>query len=176
MRTSIPLLVITWVLAFAIPVPLAGASPDVQINVGVFAPPPAFVVPSPPPVVVVPGTYVYSVPDISVDIMFYHGHWYRPYEGRWYRSGSYNGPWAYVASTHVPHAVVSLPPGYYRIPPGHQKIPYGQLKKNWAKWEKDKHWHKDKDWQEARHDGSHDRNGNGHGKGHSGKGKGKGHD
>lgn len=151
---------------------------DVQVNVGVFAPPPAYVVPAPPPVYVVPGTYVYYAPDLPVQILFYHGHWYRPYEGRWYRASSYNGPWAYLSPAHVPHAIMYIPPDYHRIPPGHQKIPYGQLKKNWSKWEKEKHWHKDKGWKEAKHDGNgpYDKNGNGHGKGHGGKGKGKGHD
>jgi len=149
---------------------------EVQVNVGIFAPPPAYVVQAPPPVFVVPGTYVYYAPDLPVQILFYHGHWYRPFEGRWYRSNSYNGPWGYLAPAHVPHAIVQLPPHYHKIPPGHQKIPYGQLKKNWSKWEKEKHWHKDKDWKEAKYDGPYDKNGNGQGKGHGGKGKGKGHD
>jgi len=151
-------------------------SADVQVNVGVFAPPPAYLVQAPPPVYVIPGTYVYLVPDLPVHILFYHGHWYRAFEGRWYRASSYNGPWAYLTPAHVPHAILRLPPNYYHVPPGHQKIPYGQLKKNWSRWEKDKHWHKDKAWKEAKHDGPDDKGGNGHGKGHGGKGKGKGHD
>jgi hypothetical protein len=149
---------------------------EVQVNVGIFAPPPAYVVQAPPPVFVVPGTYVYYASDLPVQILFYHGHWYRPFEGRWYRSNSYNGPWGYLAPAHVPHAIVQLPPHYHKIPPGHQKIPYGQLKKNWSKWEKEKHWHKDKGWKETKYDGPYDKNGNGQGKGHGGKGKGKGHD
>lgn len=146
----------------------------VQVNVGIFAPPPAYVVQTAPPVYVIPGTYVYYAPDIPVHILFYHGSWYRPFEGRWYRSPSYNGPWSYLAPAHIPHAIVKLPPHYLTIPPGHQKIPYGQLKKNWSKWEKEKHWHKNKGWKEGKHDGPYDKNGNG--KGHGGKGKGKGHD
>lgn len=147
---------------------------EVQVNVGIFAPPPAYVVQAPPPVYVIPGTYVYLAPDIPVQILFYHGHWYRPFEGRWYRASSYNGPWAYLSPAHIPHAIMKLPPHYHKIPPGHQKIPYGQLKKNWSKWEKEKHWHKNKGWKEGKHDGPYDKNGNG--KGNGGKGKGKGRD
>ena len=49
---------------------------------------------APPDVVVIPGTYVYMVPDNDVDVLFYQGYWWRPYEGHWYRSDDYNGPWS----------------------------------------------------------------------------------
>jgi hypothetical protein len=176
MRTRQLRLLFSGILVIMVTVLSAQGYAEVQVNVGIFAPPPAYVVQAPPPVYVIPGTYVYYAPDIPVQILFYHGHWYRPFEGRWYRASSYNGPWAYLAPTHVPHAIMQLPPHYHKIPPGHQKIPYGQLKKNWSKWEKEKHWHKDKDWKEAKNDGPYDKNGNGNGKGHGGKGKGKGHD
>ncbi len=110
----------------------------VDVNVGIYAPPPAYVAPAPPPVVVIPGSYVYLVPGISVDILFYHGYWWRPYQGHWYRSGSYNGPWGYYRN--VPHAIVALPPDYRRVSSGGQRIPYVQLRENWNKWEKEKHW------------------------------------
>jgi hypothetical protein len=123
----------------------------VNVNIGIFAPPPAYVVPAPPPVILIPGSYVYYVPDINVDILFYHGYWYRPYEGRWYRASHYNGPWVYLASSSVPHVLIGLPPDYRRIPPGHRRIPYGQLKKNWGRWEKERHWDSHKERQEYRH-------------------------
>ncbi len=122
----------------------------VNVNVGIFPPPPPFHLSAPPPVFVIPGTYVYAVPDISTEILFYQGYWYRPYEGRWYRSKSYNGPWVFLDSTRVPRVFFDLPPGYYKIPPGHQKIPYGQLKKYWGKWEREKYWEKDERWREGR--------------------------
>lgn len=132
---------------------------EVHVNVGIFTPP-AYSFPAPPPVVVIPRTYVYTVPDASVPILFYSGYWWRPYEGRWYRAHSYNGPWGHVEHARVPRAVVDVPAGYYRVPPGHQKIPYGQLKKNWKKWERDEHWSRNERW----HD---DRDWNrGHGRGH----------
>ena len=115
----------------------------VDVNIGVhFGPPPPVVIPAPPPVVVIPETYVYFVPDVEVEILFYHGHWYRPYQGRWHRAADYNGPWVYLEPAHVPAVLVHLPPHYRHVPPGHQRIPHGQLKKNWKTWENEKHWDK----------------------------------
>ncbi len=175
----------------------AMAGVEVNVNIGappvlvtpapppvVVAPasPPVLMMPAPPPVVVIPGTYVYAVPDVEVNILFYHDYWYRPYEGRWYRARSYNGPWAYLAPSRVPRALIELPPDHHMIPPGYRHIPYGQMKKNWPKWERERYWASDKDWREGWHGKSEGR-GNGardkghdehEGKGHKGDG-GKGH-
>ena len=109
--------------------------PDVQ-----YAPPPPYAAPTPPDVVPVPGTYVYFVPNIGVDILFYHGYWYRPFEGRWYRGLSYNGPWVYLPSRRVPHVLITLPPGYRRLPPGYHPVPHAELQRNWERWERERHW------------------------------------
>jgi len=132
----------------AVPNSIAGVTvnvgtPDVNIRIG---PPPPVVIESPPPMVVVPGTYVYIAPDVGADILFYHGHWYRPHRGYWFSAPTYNGPWTYVAPARVPRAIVELPPGYRRLPPGHQRIPYEHVRGNWEKWEREKHWHQDKEW------------------------------
>jgi hypothetical protein len=100
-------------------------------------------------VAVIPGTYVYVVPDIGVDILFYHGQWYRPYGGHWYWAQSYNGPWLTLALASVPRALLDLPPGYRRLPPGYRRIPYGELHANWERWERDRYWHRDKAWGEG---------------------------
>ena len=112
----------------------------VNVTVGVFAPPPAYVVPAPPPLAAIPGSYVYVAPGLDVDILFYHGYWWRPYEGRWYRARHYNGPWGYMSGKRVPRAIIALPPDYRRVPPGYERIPYGQMKKNWGRWERERHW------------------------------------
>jgi hypothetical protein len=121
--------------------PQAGSA-GINVNVGINVPLPAFEFHAPPPVVVIPGTYVYTVPDVDVDIVFYQGYWYRPHGDRWFRSASYNGPWRHLGHDRVPGALYSLPPDYRHVPPGHQRIPYGQMKKNWKNWERDRHWHK----------------------------------
>lgn len=89
-------------------------TPELSISIGT---PPPVVVHSPPPMVVIPGTYVYIVPDIHVDILFYRGHWYRPHNGHWFRASSYNGPWVHAAPSKIPRAILHLPPSYRRIPP-----------------------------------------------------------
>ena len=118
-------------------------TPNVNIKIGT---PPPVVVPSPPPMAVIPGTYVYIAPNVGVDILFYHGSWYRPHEGHWFSAPSYNGPWVHVAPARVPGAILNLPPGYHRLPPGYQRIPYENVKGNWERWEREKHWHQDKTW------------------------------
>jgi hypothetical protein len=117
----------------------ATSAARVDVNVGINVPLPPFVIPAPPPVVVIPNSYVYYVPDVDVDILFYHGYWYRPYQGQWFRARSYNGPWAHLPPHRVPPALVSLPPNWH-MPPGHQRIPHGQLKKNWNRWERERYW------------------------------------
>lgn len=115
---------------------------DVNINIGINVPPPAYVISAPPAVALIPGTYVYFIPGIEADIIFYHGYWYRPYKGHWHRAKSYNGPWVYLVPARVPHILLNLPPDFRHVPPGHKRIPYGQLKNNWKKWEKEKYWDK----------------------------------
>ena len=121
----------------------ATAAVGININIG---PPPRYVIPAPPPVVVIPGTYVYAVPDIDVDILFYQGYWYRPHQGYWFRARSYNGPWVYLAPPQVPRVLIELPPDYRRPPPGYRRIPYGQFKKNWGAWDRQRYWDRDKEW------------------------------
>jgi hypothetical protein len=122
----------------------------VNVNVGINVPLPAYVFPAPPAVVFIPGTYVYTVPDVDIDIVFNQGYWYRPYRDYWYRSASYNGPWSHIENKKVPGVLFKLPPDFRRVPPGHQRIPYGQLKKNWKSWEKEKYWDKPKHMKEGK--------------------------
>jgi len=135
-------------------VPLS-AQAQVEMSVNVHVPlPPALVFPAPPQLVVIPETYVYAVPDVETDIFFYRGWWWRPWEGRWYRSRHYDRGWVYYR-----HA----PPSFYRnVPPGWRKdyrerrwkgrewkqerIPHGDLERNWRGWEKGRHWEQRNTW------------------------------
>lgn len=112
--------------------------------------PALFEVQGPPPLAIIPGTYVYLAPDAGVSILFYQGFWYRPHDGRWYRCRSYNGRYLALAPRYVPRALIELPPDYRDIPPGYQRIPYGQVKRNWRRWEHEKHWNRDRAWREGR--------------------------
>jgi hypothetical protein len=124
----------------------AMAEMHINVNLGF---PPLFEFHAPPPVVAIPGTYVYLVPDIGVDIFFYHGYWYHPHNGRWYRARSYNGRYAPLAYRHVPRPLLRLPPHYRNVPRGYQRIPYRQVNRNWRRWEREKHWNRDRAWREG---------------------------
>jgi len=161
--------VLSILLFCAILVPVASMA-GVNVNLNINAPLPPIMLPGQPPLLPIPGAYAYFAPDASVDIFFYHGYWYRPHEGRWYRSSDYNGPWRHLARERVPGAVVGIPHDYRSRPRAHQPVPYGEVKKNWGAWERDRHW--DKQEHERGHDnvdrggqerGDHDRGG---GRGH----------
>jgi hypothetical protein len=110
-----------------------------RVSVGVDLP--AYRFAAPPEVVVIPGTYVYMVPDANVDMLFFQGYWWRPYEGRWYRSQDYNGRWDYIEPRSIPYGLRELPQDYrHRLSPRYERIPYRDVQRNWEKWEKEKYW------------------------------------
>ncbi len=52
-----------------------------RMDIGVSVPlPPPIMFPGPPHLVVIPETDVYAVPDVDVDVFFYGGWWWRPWE------------------------------------------------------------------------------------------------
>jgi hypothetical protein len=168
-RCKIGFLILGCVLCVSIGMPVGA-------NAQGFALPPAYAVPSAPNLVVIPGTYVYVIPGISMDILFWNGSWYRPYEGRWYMSRSHRGPWAYVRPNYVPPALTSLPGRHAWVQPGHRPIPYGQFTNNWKRWERDGYWQRDDHWRRGqRHENQgHGRGGYDHrvpNKGHGGHGR-----
>jgi hypothetical protein len=138
-------------LVMVSPVPtMAGI--NVDINVGIPLPP-AIVFSSPPALIVLPETYVYVAPDVDVDIFFYDGWWWRPWDGRWYRSHDYSSGWTHYDN--VPSFYRGIPSGWrndYREHRwkghqwDHQPIPHSQVQQNWRNWEKNKHWEKQKNW------------------------------
>lgn len=112
------------------------ASGTARVDINVQIAPPPLVIGGPPEVAVIPGTYVYFVPDVP-DLLFYAGYWYRPYEGRWYRSAAYGGPWVFI--DRPPAVFFRLPPNY-RAMSGYRRIPYRDLSRNWRTWERDRYW------------------------------------
>ena len=92
-------------LAISFPIPTMA---QVSIRVGVPLPPP-IAVSAPPSVVLLPNTGVYAAPDLAADLFFYGGWWWRPWEGRWYRSRDYRAGWGYYEG---------VPSFYGRVPPG----------------------------------------------------------
>jgi len=129
---------------------LSPVKSNAGVNVSVTVPVPPLVIPAPPALTVVPGTYVYYPPDVGVDLFFYHGYWYRPYGGRWFKAGEYSGPWRGIAIERVPRVVISVPPGFRRGPIVYEHLPYGDVRKNWSVWERDRHWDRDRFERRAR--------------------------
>ena len=108
---------------------------------------------APPELIVLPETYVYVVPDVAVDIFFYNGWWWRPWEGRWYRSRYYDRGWGYY--NNVPSFYFDVDPGwrrYYRDRNwyGHrwnyERIPNQRLQQNWRGWQNDRRWERQGTW------------------------------
>ena len=154
-------------LALMFSFPLS-AMAEVNINIGVSLPP-VIQFHGPPRLVVLPDTHVYVDPDIDVDIFFNDGWWWRPYQGRWYRSRDYNSGWAHHLN----------PPSFYPGVPKHWKDDYRkhlwkghqwnpdrrdhhEVQKNWNHWKKDKYWEKNNNWgiQKAQHKQNEDDNSN----------------
>jgi hypothetical protein len=123
---------------------------DARVNVGININIPGFTFSAPPVMAVIPGTYVYFAPDAGIDILFYGGYWYRPYDGRWYRSRHYDGPWGYVTHERVPRAIIGLPPDYRHTYREYPRRSYREFHRNWHTWESNRYWEKDKAWREGR--------------------------
>ena len=134
---------------FIFPAPsMAGVDVGVSISL-----PPLVVFSAPPAMVVIPETYVYVVPDADVEIFFYDGWWWRPWEGRWYRSRHYDSGWGYYQR--VPFFYSRIPRSWrddYRErrwggrPWNYQPIPHQQVERNWSNWKKSNHWEKQQSW------------------------------
>jgi hypothetical protein len=144
------LVMILLAFAMAVPVPtMAG----VNINVGIALPPPV-VFAGPPSVIVLPDTNdVYVDPDLDVDLFFWDGWWWRPWDGRWYRSHYYDRGWVYYER--VPSFYFDVDPGwrrYYRERDWHghrwnyRRIPDAQLRRDWRNWHSTRHWERQGSW------------------------------
>ena len=136
-------------LVIVVPIPTM-ARVDVHVS---FPLPPPIVFAAPPEVIVIPETYVYVVPDVQEDILFYNGWWWRPWEGRWYRSYHYNRGWVYY--DRVPSFYFDVDPGWrghYRDrhwhgrPWNYERIPHQRLHQNWKSWHNDRHWERRGTW------------------------------
>jgi hypothetical protein len=130
------------------------AAAEVSVRVGINIPlPPVISFSVPPEVVVIPETYVYFVPDVEAEIFFFAGWWWRPWEGRWYRSRYYDRDWAY--HDRAPSFYSQIPPGWrndYRERRWkdhrweQRRVPHGEMQKNWRSWQKNNYWEKENHW------------------------------
>lgn len=138
------------VTAMAVPGPTKA---EVDVSIGISLPP-AIVFQAPPEVIVLPDTSnVYIVPELEVDLFFWNGWWWRPWEGRWYRSRYYDRGWVYYRS--VPSWYFDVDPGwrrYYRErnwyghPWSYERIPHRRLQRNWKSWNTNRYWERQRTW------------------------------
>jgi hypothetical protein len=125
---------LTAIVMMLVPFP---AMAGVNVNVGIGLPPP--IVAPPPDVILLPGApSLYVAPDIQVELFFWNGWWWRPWEGRWYRSRYYDRGWAYY-SHGVPGFYPHVNPhwrGYYKShrwegrPWNYRRIPHGEFQQH----------------------------------------------
>lgn len=149
MKNVFPGTIILLVMAFLCP-----DQARARLNIGMsFSLPPAIIFAEPPQMVVIPETYVYVAPDLDVDIFFHQGWWWRPWEGRWYRSQHYNTGWQRYRD--VPSFYRSVPSGWRqefkeKRWQGHdwryQKVHPKDVRRNWRGWEKGRHWEQQNNW------------------------------
>lgn len=128
-------------------------------DTGVAAPPPLYS-PAPQDLVVLPGTNVYAAPSFSAGLYFSDGYWWRPWNGRWYRTSRYGSDWRYFAGT--PSFYRSIPrdwrTDYYRHqwrgrPYDYHRVSREEAVANWDRWKRDDRW----SWDRRRDDHDHDR-------------------
>ena len=130
----------------AMAVPLPPPPPGVRVTVPL---PPPIVFPAPPEVVVVPETEVYVAPGVPEEFFFHNGYWWRPWNGRWYRSLYYDRGWGVYGG--VPFWYNRIPRDWrenYRNhlwgghPWNYRYIHYNDLQRNWRGWHNTRYWEK----------------------------------
>jgi len=107
-----------------------------------------------PDVIPLPETdNVYVVPDLEVDVFFWNGWWWRPWQGGWYRSRYYSRGWGHYRG--IPTFYYDVDPGwrrYYRDrnwygnPWYYERIHHRHLHQNWRQWRQDRHWERQRTW------------------------------
>jgi hypothetical protein len=151
----------TMLLALVIVVPVQTMA-AIDIHIGIPLPPAIVIHGGPIEVVVIPETYVYVAPDIDVDLFFWDGWWWRPWEGRWYRSRYHDHGWVYY--NYIPAFYYDIDPhwrGYYKGHNWHgnrwdyKRIPYGQVQQNWRGWRDKRYWENERKWDVEKYQRTH---------------------
>ena len=108
---------------------------------------------APPQVVVLPGYDIYVAPDIVEEIYFVDGYWWRPWQGRWYRSASYDNGWGYYEG--VPYFYTNVRQGWRDDYHNHrwegqdwnyQRMSSQRVEQNWSSWKSNNYWQGQQNW------------------------------
>jgi hypothetical protein len=65
-----------------------------------------------PDVVLIPGTRVYYIDDYDYDLYRYGNYWYYYWNGGWYRSVDYDGPFYFISYQSIPYSIRYVPMHY----------------------------------------------------------------
>lgn len=98
------------------------AAGDVNINLGapsIVLPPP--VITAQPHVVAVPGSAVYTAPQVDFNVFLFGGKYWSHHNDVWFVAARPGARWTRVAVTTVPHEVRAVPVTYYKVKPKHAK-------------------------------------------------------
>jgi hypothetical protein len=125
--------------------PTRADAQHVHVDIGIPLPSISFHVA--PQLIALPGTYAYVVPDYEAELFFYDGFWWRPWEGRWYRSAYYDRGWEIYGGVPVFYSTV---PRDWRVRyrnhdwDGHrwdyERVAYDDVKRNWSSWKRERRW------------------------------------
>jgi hypothetical protein len=91
---------------------------DVNVNIGA----PAVVLPPPvisvqPQVVAVPGSAVYTAPQVDFNVFLFGGKYWSHHNDVWFVAPRPGARWTRVAVAAVPHEVRAVPVTYYKVKP-----------------------------------------------------------
>ena len=139
MKTKLALITLLLLCSLWTPRLIAGSGVDISINL------PQVQIKDEPEMAVIPGTNIYYIYGYEHDYFFYGGYWWRLHENRWYRAHHYNGKWKYRKNNYVPASFKKLSPEWRKMTTTHSGIKYQDMKKNWKRWDKEKHWDKKHD-------------------------------
>jgi hypothetical protein len=103
------------------------AAGDVNINIGappIVAPPP--IIMARPQVVAVPGTAVFTAPQVEFNVFMFGGRYWSHHNDVWFVAPRPGARWTQVAVTAVPREVRAVPVTYYKVKPKHAKAMKGE--------------------------------------------------
>jgi len=90
----------------------ASASVSISLRIGDRYRGPRLAFVEQPDVVVIPGTRVYYIDNVDYDLYRYGDSWYYYYDGGWYRSYDYDGPFYFISYQTVPSPIRVIPVRY----------------------------------------------------------------
>lgn len=113
-------------------------TPHVKGDRPLMPPPPPLLFPAPPMLGFLDGYDVYVVVNVSENVVFYQGAWYRLHNYEWHRGSAHNGPWHKVPPGHIPRTLRGLPHNMKDRVKTQQHLKHHDVERNWRQWDKER--------------------------------------